>query len=880
MIKLFFALKIDTIPDWLSGYPILAIPRFNDDEIFFDDENLFFDVRRPILNNRQYVTEEGSSQSISQSINPDKDGSSSTTSITFRIVDFKKYFKKWLSNRGLGDLLGKEAKVFAVKNTDSFPEESKPVLFGYVEDISLESGTVTITVYSVLNYLRSNILPKWSSSLTTNFEYESLTLDGNRYFARSLGVYDIFVEYVIGSSPISVSVTSPTPIQRKITVTFPNGTLAKDVRKAISDNADADRLVEVKSLDDSVVQVARPPTILGKTKFVNVEDSSGLVLGNSDQTFETFININDEILKVLSNNTTTNVVEIDEITRGRFKSFSGVTASEGDSVDSFYVLRGDPITIFLKLALSNQSNRPIPVTGYGFIAGVGPVPNAIECSTDDVYRDYGIVVGDKCSMGSVFANRTVLSIKKSKNLKSYIIVDGPDIGYDASYVGSLTFTSQFSTLPIGAGVPSYLVDVQRFIDIRANIFAELPDLEFYIKSDLNLKEFSEKDLFFPSQLFLCPRNGKISLSSIRPMSDSAEAPVIDSSMFIEPERIVVNRSLNEYYYNTISYYYDKDSIDDDFKSVRHDIDIDSVTIYRKNIVPLVIEASGLRSTPANSVFLRKKPLLILDRYKYGAIYFDLVLTLKDGLKFEIGDVVLFNGSDIYFPSFEDPDYTLGAGFYQIINREVGETSVRVRLVATQFRSSQRYVTFAPSSKIIAQPDPDKLTISPSFSYSGFETGKWERYKSQSLIISNLARSFTIQCTLEEVEPPDTLILKTPITNIPSFPAYIFPADYSGPAGFNRLIKAAHGSFAKKSQIISVISSNTFQVPSGDGLFFYENLDLIIHDAAWSFSETVRVASVSGDIVTISGTLSNPLSVGLLIDLRGFYTDKGAVYVWS
>ncbi|MEM4359737.1 MAG: hypothetical protein QXT45_04355 [Candidatus Bilamarchaeaceae archaeon] len=878
MINVFFALKVDGIPDWLSGYPILSIPRFDDPELFFDDQDLFFDTRKPILNNRTYVSTEGSTRTLSQSINPDKDGSSSTTSITFRIVDFKQYFRPYLTKRLSDDLLGREARVFAVKNIDSFPEDSTPVLFGYVEDISLESGSITLTVYSVLNYLRSNILPTWKSNLTQNFEYESLTIQGLRYFSRNPGVFDIYIEYIISSAPISVSVTSPNSGSRQITVTFPTGTTAGQIRRAISDNQQAQVLVEVKDIDSSVVQTSQSPTILGKTKFVAVEDVSGLVVSHMPE-FETFININDEILKVLSIDPTNKTIEIDETTRGLFNSFRGVTANEGDTVSSFYVLRGDPIDLFLRLVLSRQQNKPIPVTAYGVVTGIGIIQNAVEIATDDVYRDYGIVVGDVCSLGSIFSNRRVMFVGKTRQLKSYIIVDGPDIGIDATYTGSLVFNSQFDTLPIGAGSPSYLVDVKRFIEIRENIIAQLPYMEFYVKDDFNLKEFSERELFFPSQLFLCPRNGKISVSVQRPFGFD-DLPSIDSRVFIEPERVVVNRSLNEFYYNTISLYYDRDSIDDEFLSVVHTIDTDSVQIYRKNILPLIIESLGIRSQLVSSFFLKRMPKLLLERYRFGAIHFELSLTITDGLQFQIGDVVLFNGSDLYFPSFEDEDYTLGVGYYQIINRELMEDRVKIRLVSTQFRNDVRYTTFAPSSEILEQIDSKTLRIANSFGYNKFESEKWSRYLDERIIIHDFDRQFVHLNRIASVEQPDTIVLYDVLPTLPNTTLWIEPADYDGPTGYNRLFKTMHPSWSKKSEITGVINSTTFTVPAADSVAFYEGVTVIIHDSSFTIFEQRRVTSVSSNTIEIDSALSVPLTSGLLIDVLGFYTDKGPVYVWG
>lgn len=547
MVTLFFALKIDGIPYWLSAYPIKAIPRFDDPELFFDDDDLFFDKKVRLLNNKDIISEDGSSVTLYQSINPDKDGSSSTTSLTFRIVDFRKFFKDYLTQRGLGDLLGKEVKVFLVRSTDAFPEESKPALFGYLEDISVQSGSVTVTVYNVLNYLRSSILPSWESELVENFEYDSLTLQGNRYIARSPDVYSISVQYNVAPGPVIASVTHISATVKRINVTFPSGTQAKDVRRAVLDNADAERLVEVKSEDDTAVQVATVGAIaLVKTKFVKVQDTRGLILGNSDLTFETFVMINDEVLKVISKDDSTGTIEIDELTRGRFKSFRGVTANIGDTVKSFYVLRGNPIQIFLKLALSKQQNKPIPVKSYGFISGLGPVTNAVELPSDDAYRDFGIVVGDKVTLSPVFSNRTVLSVQKTPLLKSYIVVDGPPIGINTSFSGNLQHSSQFDVLPIGAGVKSYLLDTKRFIEVSELVSAELPDYEFYIKEDFNFKDFSEKELFFPAQLFLCPREGRISCAPLRPMADSGEIKTINSSQFMRPDEMRLNRSLNAY----------------------------------------------------------------------------------------------------------------------------------------------------------------------------------------------------------------------------------------------------------------------------------------------------------------------------------------------
>ncbi|MEJ5328474.1 MAG: hypothetical protein WHU54_09560, partial [Candidatus Bathyarchaeia archaeon] len=854
MVTLFFALKIEGIPYWLSAYPIKAIPRFDDPELFFDDDDLFFDKKVRLLNNKDIISEEGSSVTLSQSINPDKDGSSSTTSLTFRIVDFRKFFKDYLTQRGLGDLLGKEVKVFLVRSTDAFPEESRPALFGYLEDISVQSGSVTVTVYNVLNYLRSNILPSWESELVENFEYDSLTLQGNRYIARSPGVYSISVQYTVAPGPVLASVTHISATIKRIDVTFPNGTQAKDVRRAVLDNADAERLVEVKSEDDNLIQVATVGAVsLIKTKFVKVQDTSGLTIGNSDLTFETFIMINNEVLKVISKDNSTNLIEIDELNRGLFKSFSGVTANVGDKVKSFYVLRGNPIDIFLKLSLSGQQNKSIPIKSYGFVSGIGPVTNAIELPSDDAYRDFGIVVGDKVTLNPLFSNRVVLAVEKIALLKSYIVVDGPDIGIDVNFSGNLQHRSMFDVLPIGAGVKSYLMDTQRFIDVRDLVAAELPDYEFYIKDDFNFKEFAEKELFFPAQLFLCPREGRISCAPLRPMAESGDVKTIDSSQFMRPEEMRINRSLNDLFYNAVSYYWDKDSVEDEFLSVRHSVDSDSALLYRKNLVPLVIESSGLRTNAQNLIFIEKKSKVTLDRYKAGALWFDAYMTLEHGIRYEIGDIVLFDGSDIYFPSFDSSDYTLGSAFYQVVNREVRSDGVRLTLVATQYRLDVRYTTFAPSSRIQSATG-NELLVLPSYDFSGFESEKWRPYIGCRLKIINNDYTFTHSAVLDNVESPNSLFFQSTLPTIP-IGCYLIPDDYHGNESFNRKIKVAHPSFGKKSIIQSVIGPDEFIVTSGDGAFFYEGLKIIIHDASWGVADESTVLSVTGDQVKLTAPVT-------------------------
>lgn len=311
--------------------------------------------------------------------------------------------------------------------------------------------------------------------------------------------------------------------------------------------------------------------------------------------------------------------------------------------------------------------------------------------------------------------------------------------------------------------------------------------------------------------------------------------------------------------------------------MRHSVDSDSALLYRKNLVPLIIESSGLRTNAQNLIFIEKKSKVTLDRYKSGALWFDAYITIEHGLQYDIGDVVLFDGSDIYFPSFDSTDYTLGAAFYQIVNREVRSDGVRLTLVATQYRLDVRYTTFAPSSRIQSATGNEVIVL-PSYDFAGFESEKWIPYIGSTLKIVNNDYTFGHSAVLVEVESPNSLFFQATLPAIPSG-CYLIPDDYQGNEAFNRKIKIAHAAFSKKSIIQSVIGPDEFTVTSGDGAFFYEGLKLIIHDASWVSAEEATVLSVTGDQIKLTAHVTIPLSSGLLVDLRGFYTDQGAVYAW-
>lgn len=82
-----FILKIDGIDDIFGTVPVDVYPYYDMEGIFYDMPGLYYDKTFKSPNSKDIIHLQGSTNTISQQIEPDKGSGTSTSQMTFELVD-------------------------------------------------------------------------------------------------------------------------------------------------------------------------------------------------------------------------------------------------------------------------------------------------------------------------------------------------------------------------------------------------------------------------------------------------------------------------------------------------------------------------------------------------------------------------------------------------------------------------------------------------------------------------------------------------------------------------------------------------------------------------------------------------------------------------
>ena len=884
-IEPIFVLKFEGIPYYYSSIPLKSIPRYDDDGIFYDADDLFYD--KPYINqkSKDYVIAAESSNSITQQIEPDKAGGTSASSMTFKIVDFQQELSAIISpGFTLDEFLGINCDIYqTLSDGTSFPEDSVTVMHGVVEDCSAGPGFVRVTVSHPQNLLRQDFIPPWTSKLEYNFEYKSATYLGNRYLARNVDSVPITINFINGGS-VSVSVVKNTS-NYVINITIISGTTTSDtIKKALEDNLDSNAIIQVESVGDTPqINFTYSGLVLGDSTYAAVLSVDGFYNDNTDTAFESYININDEILKVTSVDTSFRRIYIDNTSRGKFNSVVGVTGEVDDEVKSFYTFQGNALTLALKLMISTGSNITSSTQLWGNLPGIGLLTNAVYFSNLDVARDLGVVVGDTCTIDGIATDRQILSINLMES-NSYIVLDGASIGI-GSDLKTVTFKSKYNTLPIGCGIKPKFIDIIQFESLIEKYFSDIPDYLFYINESVDMKEFLESELLFPSSVYMIPRKGRISCNMTRPAVGDETLVVLNSDVILNPQTVEIGRSVNAYFYNSIKWYYNPDAIEDSFLDKSITVSADSVTRFKRGVVPLLIESKGLRPGLNSDQFIERNTRRMLDRYQNAPEYVTVTVPLGVGLPIEIGDPVLFGDNQTQITDTTKGNRLFDPRIFEVINKQQNQTNVRLKLLETNYGVNGRYGMFSPSSYLNAGSTATILRIKKSFgtSETEAEVEKWRPYIGQKVMIHNSGWTYSEDTILVGILDDNSGIEIAPAIAQYAEDYIIEPANYSDIVNDTQMskFKALHCFFNPQVVITSSVSPIKFNVSLSDAAKFTPGCVVRIHDATYSAdsgSEGIKVDSISGTEITLSKSYGGFPLPGQLVDLIGF-KDGGKPYLF-
>lgn len=621
----------------------------------------------------------------------------------------------------------------------------------------------------------------------------------------------------------------------------------------------------------------------------NVVDASEFLESNSDNSFNVYLRIDDEILRVISKTATSFTVDA----RGSILDTSAASHSDEAEVESFYILgedptgsdldKGNPIDLALKLMLSGtgEVTGSISLESFVYVDGSLSIPNSIIFDTDDFQRDTGLVIGDTISITSGVNTGSYLieSFNTLEDGRSYITVEViSDLIEVTNALGTTyTYRSQYDVLPDGLEMLPIEVDVAGFqFEKDLNNLTLTNEMRFFLKDSLDdPKEFIDKELLFNSGFYSIPKNAKVSVKSFTPPLTIDDTPTLDTSNILNLSNLSLRRSGHRYLYNRIDFVYNEDVLEDRFLAYFSTLNSDSIDRIKLGKKALRVESKGYPDLASIDTILTNITKRYLDRFKFASTYIENIqLNFKAGFNLEVGDVVFFGGGDTKLVNFETGERDLEARKYEIVNKKLDLSgNVAVSLVDTGFAIEGIYGVISPSLKITSAtttdltvtkviPESDQFTFardaftnlvgvkvrvySPDYSYDEITTLIELPEGRPNVIKVTALPSAPLSDYIVELAPINELTANTPLNDFVKL-KYVFNNKY------NQSVTGYPGG-----NDISVADASGFSV--GDFCHIYSPGNYDFTDENYC-----TIANISGNTITIND-FSPGINLGIVGDI--------------
>lgn len=600
----------------------------------------------------------------------------------------------------------------------------------------------------------------------------------------------------------------------------------------------------------------------------------------------TYLRINDEIIEVGA----IDQAGFQSLTRGAFGTVPA-THEAGDEIESFYRLTGDCIELCLRLLLSDPlelSFAEETATAVNVISSTQTIQNALFFPVDNIQDKWGLVPGDLISLVEGFEPSNlsgyveIISFGQTAN-GSYVVIN-KDLADETSIEGRVLLRSKYNVLSFGAGLKPFQVDVEEFERIQEAFGSQFFSYDYYVKDTINAKEFIEEKLLYPSGCFGIPRKGRTSLGISAPPLVGALAKTISADNVTNAEKLILNRSINERFYNSIVYKYNENATDERFLNAETVLSNDSTNRIKIGQRTLTIEAGGIRSNQANQTKIQNIARRFLDRYQFGAEALKVDLNYKTVFPIEVGDTVILDGQQLQLTDITQGSRNFLTRVMEVQNKELDLISGNGSLTLVDVNQStrRRYCSFSPASLTGIGSTPNKIILKRSFATGELEIegDKWRDYLVQRIQVRNEDYTEIYETNLIQIDPsnPNALIIN-PALPLSVGENYIVecPTYDEESKQIMSYWKGIHGFWNPQ---VSVVSGDnvSFEVSPSDIGKFYDGAPLDIHTEDYSTRDSANVSDITGNVVTINKTLGFSIDSTFLIDLIGF-GDEGAPYAW-
>jgi signal peptidase I len=516
--------------------------------------------------------------------------------------------------------------------------------------------------------------------------------------------------------------------------------------------------------------------------------------GSYDPSFKSYIRIDDELIQYtgISGNTFTGC------TRGQLFTTPVAHAADADVV-SFYRISGTAMDLALKIMLSGGGYfvDDLEVSSVNIVSGVGTVPDTYFFSGLDIVKEYGLTVGDFVEVnGSVHIENdialTEITAIEVVDGGSYIEVSGAGLVDESTAAGTIKFRSKYDTLPNGLALGADEVDVEQHEYLKSQFLSSF-NYDFYLKDTIdNGREWLDAEVYKPASAYSVPRKTQASAAMLVGPIPGARITTFDQSNIVKPSEIKLRRSLGKNFYNTIIYKYEEDELEDKFLRSRVEISATSLNQIPVGNRALVIESKGLRVADLGATLAQSASQRRLKRYEFGAEYFEGVkVHLGAGFEVEVGDIVIFDPTDLNVANTVDGDRYKPAALFEVqnktLNYKTGE--VTVDILDTAFDESSRYGLIGPASRVRAGISGTSFVIEESFNspYGTSEFQKWKRYRNPAVIVRSVDSVTRYGSAVIQTSDSNTITLQTSLGFTPQAGDIMELADYADQTDQVRLV---------------------------------------------------------------------------------------------
>jgi hypothetical protein len=886
-------LEIDGVNELFGSIEVLELADYGDEGLVYGMEGVVYGGAYTSINSRPYISLSGSSNTISQQLNPDKGSAQSVTSMQIELIDFNGEITELITpDIVLPEILGVKARVYLNFEGGAHPEDSILIHRGIITDVESAPASVKFSISNPEKQKQQQIFVKQSTTLTQDLKFNSKIV-ADIYFKQKTDVTGTVTVNVIDTG-VTAGNEIVTVLGTAITIDIEDGvSTANQIKAKLIESAQAMDLVSIQVLSG---QGGVAQNITGSAQsmetdlVVNVVSTEGFITGDGDGRLRTYVQINDEIIEYTGLTSTT----LTGCTRAQLNTI-GATHSTDDDVDTFYRLQGNCIDLALWVMMG-KSVQPyqenFAVKAYTQVEPTTNIVGAIMFDYFDVQEKFGLVVGDMITTtGSVNPSNNVTQepiIGFGKNdFGSYVLTNITTVLEPVS-TAVASFSSKYYVLDEGLGMSPDDVDVARHEEIKERHFSDLPDLDIYIKDTItDAKSWLAEEIYLPAGLYTLPRKARSSVNKITPPIADQKIFTLDDTTLTEASKIKPVRSISKNFYNAVVFKYEQDSLEEKYLRAKVNYSTESqARIKNVGNKVLTIESAGLRDVPATETIIRTNSRRILERYQFAAEFIPQLKPLyKEALTIEVGDVVIFGS-----PELKVSDVTTGTRqfeprLYEAQNKSLNfkTGAITIDLLSTNFEVDGRYGIISPNSYVDTGSSTTNIFITRSFNTGATEKekDKWSPYIGQTIRVRNTDFTFDEETTLIGFDPTNdaVMIVSPALSSAPTAGMLIDTPEYDlgNDNTVNSYWKLLHCFFDPNVLVTVGNSATSFDVSGGDIGKFIEGAIVRVHSADYTVdSVETFVSNITGNTITVNDSLGFTPSAGYEVDLIGFL-DGGLPY---